>query len=131
MTNLITSLAICICLSGCLSGCVHQTQVTPLKQTSPRGYAIAEIAINDPVAYRDYVAAVTPLIAKFGGVYLVRAGKTAATEGAPPLGRMVVIEFPSFAVAQAFYDGAEYQAIIGLRTKVATSRVMLVEGTAP
>jgi uncharacterized protein (DUF1330 family) len=105
--------------------------IAPTAQKAPKGYAIAEIAVNDPGAYRDYVAAVTPLIAKHGGVYLVRAGKTTVKEGAPPQGRIVVIEFPSFVAAQAFYDSAEYQAIISLRTKVATSRVMLVEGAAP
>jgi uncharacterized protein (DUF1330 family) len=42
----------------------------------------------------------------------------------------VVIEFPSFAAAQTFYDSAEYQAIIGLRFKSATSRVLQVEGVA-
>ncbi|MBC7622654.1 MAG: DUF1330 domain-containing protein [Aeromicrobium sp.] len=114
--------ALFICLASC-------AQLTPPSST-PKGYAIAEIAVNDPVAYREYVAAVTPLVAKYGGVYLVRAGKVAAKEGAAAQGRIVVIEFPSFAAAQAFYDSVEYQAIIGLRTKSATPRVLQVEGTA-
>jgi uncharacterized protein (DUF1330 family) len=118
--------------SATLSGCVLHVQTeptsTPRVLTAPKGYTIAEIAVNDAVAYRDYVAAVTPMVAKFGGVYLVRAGNVVAKEGAAPQGRMVVIEFPSFAAAQAFYDSAEYQAVISLRTKVATSRVLLVEG---
>lgn len=112
---------------------MHQAQVAVPSSLNgvPKGYTIAEIAVNDAVAYRDYVAAVTPLIAKYGGVYLVRAGKIAMKEGAAPQGRMVVIEFPSFAAVQSFYDSPEYQAIIGLRTKVATSRVFFVEGVAP
>jgi uncharacterized protein (DUF1330 family)/predicted ester cyclase len=99
--------------------------------TPPKGYTIAEIAVNDPVAYRDYVAAVTPLVPKFGGVYLVRGGQAEAKEGAAPEGRFVVIEFPSLAAAKAFYDSPEYQAVIGLRTRVAKSRVLQVEGAAP
>jgi uncharacterized protein (DUF1330 family) len=115
------------CAAACLllNGCAQLTS-----SSTPKGYAIAEIAVNDPVAYRDYVAAVTPIIAKHGGVYLVRGGDVVAKEGAPPKGRIVVIEFPSFAAAQSFYDSAEYQAIIGLRFKSATSRVLQVEGIA-
>ena len=126
--RLITAFTLCVCLVGC----AHQTQTvgtTSSPTAIPKGYTIAEIAVNDAVAYRDYVAAVTPLIAKHGGVYLVRAGKVVAKEGATPLGRMVVIEFPSYTAAETFYDSAEYQAIITLRTKVATSRILLVEGT--
>lgn len=59
------------------------------------------------------LAAVAPLIAKHGGVYLVRAGKVAIKERV---------------AAQAFYGSAEYQAIIGLRIKSASSRFSLVEG---
>ena len=132
---------LCVCLLGCtqLSPLTPLTPLTPpspppastsTPASNPKGYTIAEIMVNDPVAYREYVAAVTPLIAKHSGVYLVRAGKVATKEGAAAQGRIVVIEFPSFAAAQAFYDCVEYQAIIGLRTKSATSRVLQVEGTA-
>jgi uncharacterized protein (DUF1330 family) len=136
MSRFITLLLAVLVAMG-LAGCANQPPIAPLvspvpaAQKAPKGYTIAEIAVNDPAAYREYVAAVTPLIAKHGGVYLVRAGKSVGKEGAPPQGRIVVLEFPSFAAAQAFYDSAEYQAIIGLRTKVATSRVILVEGVGP
>jgi uncharacterized protein (DUF1330 family) len=116
------SAAICLLLGAC-------AQLAPPPST-PKGYAIAEIAVNDAVAYRGYVAAVTPIITKYGGVYLVRGGNAVAKEGAPPKGRLVVIEFPNFAAAQTFYDSPEYQAIIGLRLKSATSRVLQVEGVA-
>jgi uncharacterized protein (DUF1330 family) len=117
----------------CTSGCVIHTQISPPASTPPavaKGYAIAEIAVNDSAAYREYVAAVTPLVAKHGGVYLVRGGAAIAKEGASPQGRLVVIEFPSYAAAQAFYQSAEYQAVLHLRVKAATSRVLIVEGAA-
>lgn len=135
MRNTATSLPLitALALSFCLAGCVHVTSTAtpaPAATTLPKGYTIAEIAVNDPVAYRVYVAAVTPLVPKFGGVYLVRGGTASAKEGAPPNGRIVVLEFPSFAAAQAFYDSPAYQAIIGLRHKSATTRAFLVEGAA-
>lgn len=97
----------------------------------PKGYAVAEIAVTDTEAYKLYVAAVGPLVEKFGGVYIVRGGETVAKEGDAPNGRIVIIEFPSLAAARGFYESPEYQAILPMRLNTATSRVYLVEGYAP
>jgi len=98
---------------------------------APKGYVIAEITVTDPEAYKQYAATVAPMVAKFGGKYMVRGGQTVAVEGDAPAGRIVVIEFDSLAAAQAFEGSAEYQAIAALRHRAARSRVFLVEGTAP
>jgi uncharacterized protein (DUF1330 family) len=94
----------------------------------PKGYVIAEITVTDPEAYKSYVAAVGPLVAHFGGKYVVRGGQIIAVEGDPPIGRFAVIEFDSLAAAKSFEDSPEYQAIAPLRRKSARSRVFLVEG---
>ena len=99
--------------------------------TAAKGYIVAELAIADADAYREYAALVPPIVAKYGGRYLVRGGESAAREGAPPAGRVVVIEFDTIAAARAFYDAPEYQAIAPLRIRAANSRVFLVEGTPP
>jgi uncharacterized protein (DUF1330 family) len=96
--------------------------------TAPKGYVIAEISVTDPEAYKQYAATVPPILAKFGGKYLVRGGQTVAEEGEPPSGRIVVIEFDSLAAARSFEDSPEYQAVAPLRRKAARSRVFLVEG---
>jgi uncharacterized protein (DUF1330 family) len=96
-----------------------------------KGYIVAELAVADADAYREYAALVPPIVAKYGGRYLVRGGESAAKEGAPPAGRVVVIEFDTIAAARAFYDAPEYQAIAPLRIRAANSRVFLVEGTPP
>lgn len=96
--------------------------------TAPKGYVIAEITVTDPEAYKQYAATVPPILAKFGGKYLVRGGQTVAEEGEPPSGRIVVIEFDSLAAARSFEDSPEYQAVAPLRRKAARSRVFLVEG---
>src|SRR5579863_9082801 len=95
---------------------------------SPKGYVISEITVTDPEAYKQYAAAVPPIVAKFGGTYLVRGGQTLAVEGEPPRGRIVVIEFDSLAAARSFEDSPDYQAITPLRHKAASSRVFLAEG---
>jgi uncharacterized protein (DUF1330 family) len=97
---------------------------------APKGYVIAEITVTDPQAYKQYAAAVVPIVARLGGKYLVRGGQTAAVEGEPPAGRIVVIEFETLAAARAFEDSADYQAVAALRQKAARSRVFLAEGTA-
>jgi uncharacterized protein (DUF1330 family) len=98
---------------------------------APKGYVISEITVTDPEAYKQYAATVAPVVAKFGGKYIVRGGQSVAVEGDAPAGRIVVIEFDSLAAARAFEDSAEYQAVAALRHKAARSRVFLVEGTAP
>jgi uncharacterized protein (DUF1330 family) len=93
-------------------------------------YVMAEITVTDPEAYKQYAAAVAPIVAKLGGKYLVRGGQTVTEEGEPPSGRIVVIEFDDLAAARSFEDSPEYQAVAPLRRKAAHSRVFLVEGTA-
>lgn len=49
-------------------------------------------------------------------------------EGDPDAHRLVVIQFPNFAAAQAFYNSPEYQEIIPLRTEVSDGSLLIVEG---
>jgi uncharacterized protein (DUF1330 family) len=97
---------------------------------APKGYVMAEITVTDPEVYKQYAAAVAPIVAKLGGKYLVRGGQTVTEEGEPPNGRIVVIEFDDLAAARSFEDSPEYKAVAALRHKAARSRVFLVEGTA-
>ena len=100
-------------------------RATPL---AGKGYVIAEITVTDPAAYKDYIAAVSPVVAQFGGKYIVRGGQVVAVEGDPPSGRVVVIEFDSLASARSFEYSKEYQAVAPLRRRASRSRVFLVEG---
>ena len=75
-----------------------------------------------------YKKAASESIARHGGKYIVRGGKTVSLEGAPPK-RVVILEFPSLDAAKRFYDSADYQAAIQLRKKAtASSRFFIVEG---
>jgi uncharacterized protein (DUF1330 family) len=90
-------------------------------------YLIAEIEITDPDAYAAYRPLAEAAIIKHGGRYLVRGGQAESPEGAPPQ-RIVVLEFPSYAQAKAFYGSADYQAALSLRLASSTGRVVIVEG---
>ncbi|HPF24045.1 MAG TPA: DUF1330 domain-containing protein [Hyphomonas sp.] len=118
---------------GCVLAAACASAPEPAAETAAvaKGYILAEIQVTDPEPYKEYLAEVTPMVAAFGGAYIVRAGQAEAREGAEPAGRMVVLEFPSFAAAKAFYDSPEYAAIKHFRTDNAVSRILIVEGTAP
>lgn len=93
-----------------------------------KGYWIARVDVSDAEAYKAYVAANAAPIAKFGGRFLVRAGKFENPEGASR-SRNVVLEFPSYQAALDCYRSPEYAAAIKLRLPpVATVDMVVIEG---
>ena len=93
-----------------------------------RAYFIGQFDIHDPQAYAAYRAETPATIARHGGRFIVRGGRVQSFEGEPPLSRVVVIEFPSFTDAEAWYHSPEYQSLIPLRQKAASGKTFLVEG---
>jgi uncharacterized protein (DUF1330 family) len=93
-------------------------------------YLIANLKIHDPTGFAEYREKVAPLIAAFGGRYLVRGGAVDAVEGDLGLERAIVLEFPDMARLRAFYDSPDYAPLIALRQRTTTSDVALVEGYA-
>jgi uncharacterized protein (DUF1330 family) len=91
-------------------------------------YIIAEVEVTDPDTYATYRAQTPGVIAQYGGRFIVRGGTADTLEGERPPTRLVVIEFDDLAAARRFYDSKEYQAILGIRQRAATSRLVLVEG---
>ena len=125
MKLLIASFSLVVFLSACGTAIERRASVT-----AP-AYVIAEIEVTDAVGYQAYLAAISPVVERFGGTYLVRAGKTLQVEGAEPHGRVVVIAFPSFATAKAFEEAPEALAAGDIRHRTATSRIFVIEGYAP
>lgn len=91
-------------------------------------YLIANITVNDPKGFGEYRDQVAPMIAAFGGRFLVRGGAVTDVEGSLGLARLVVLEFPDMAKLRGFYDSAEYAPLIALRQSCTTGDVALVEG---
>jgi uncharacterized protein (DUF1330 family) len=73
-------------------------------------YLIVDAEVTDPVRYEEYRKLAPAAIARFGGRYLARGGKSVTLEGGWAPKRVVVLEFPDLATAQAFYDSPEYRA---------------------
>ena len=80
-------------------------------------YVIGEIEVTDPAAYEEYRKQVLAVVTKYGGKFIVRGGKVDAKEGGWTPKRIVVLEFPSLAQAQKWYDSPEYAPLIKLRQK--------------
>ena len=94
----------------------------------PYGYVIAQITVTDVETYPKYVAMVQPIIAKFGGEFIVRGGKSESHEGTPPGDRNVVIRFPSYEKAREWYHSEDYAEAKKLRMSASTSVQTIVEG---
>ena len=93
-------------------------------------YVIADIDVVDPAAYEDYRKQVLAVVTKYGGKFIVRGGRVEPKEGGWTPKRIVVLEFPSLAQAQKFYDSPEYAPLIKLRQKASKGKLIIVEGAA-
>ena len=91
------------------------------------GYWIGRVDVQNPEAYKAYVAANGPVFAKYGARFLVRGGEFKPVEG-EARARNVVIEFPSLAAAHDCYHSPEYQAAKAIREQYADAEMVLVEG---
>lgn len=94
-------------------------------------YVIATIEVSDPEAYEAYKTAAAAAIARHGGRYLVRGGRSHVAEGAFPGSRFVLLEFADYAAAQGFVASEDYQVAKGLRTGAAEMNMVIVEGYVP
>jgi uncharacterized protein (DUF1330 family) len=92
-----------------------------------KGYWMAQVEVTDPDGYKEYVAANDAAFRRYGGRFLVRAGRHEVVEGAFR-SRLVVIEFPDYDTALACYRSPEYQRAITLRQGRSTADVAIVEG---
>jgi len=92
-------------------------------------YVIADVEVSDPQQYRQYTALTPAAIAAAGGEFVVRGGRHETLEGGWTPGRVVVIRFPTFEAAKAFYDSPPYREARAKRAG-ATGRfdMIVVEG---
>ena len=91
-------------------------------------YVIVDIGVTDPETYAEYVKVAPVSIAKFGGRYIVRGGKAENLEGDWNPRRVVVLEFPSFDGAKAWWASKAYEEPKKLRQRSATANMIVVEG---
>ena len=93
-----------------------------------KGYWVARVDVSDAEAYKSYIAANAAPIAKFGGRFLVRGGRSELVGGSMR-SRNVVIEFDSYEKALACWHSPEYQYAASLRQPpIADGDFLVIEG---
>ncbi len=102
--------------------------VHAFQDSAKRAYLLVQVDVTNPQQYAEYAKLSPAIIDKFGGRFLARGGRSLTLEGAAAPSRVVVIEFPTFEQAQAFYNSPEYQAARKVRAGAATAQFVLVEG---
>jgi uncharacterized protein (DUF1330 family) len=93
----------------------------------PKAYWIAHVEVRNDEGYKPYAAANPAIFRKYGGRFVIRAGKSECVEGGSR-SRHVVIEFPDYDAAVACYRSPEYQANIKVRQPHALVDLIIVEG---
>jgi uncharacterized protein (DUF1330 family) len=78
-------------------------------------YLIANYNLTNAEGYQAYLAAVPPTIGAHGGEVLVAGPGSEGKEGNPGA-VTIVLRFPSREALEGWYNSAEYQEIIHLRT---------------
>lgn len=91
-------------------------------------YVIVDIQVTEPVGYAEYRQLAPPIVASYGGRYLVRGGALETLEGDWAPQRLVILEFPSVAQAKAWWDSPEYRPLREMRQRTTISKMVVVEG---
>ncbi len=95
-----------------------------------KGYWVARVDVNDPEAYKAYVAANGKAFSKYGARFLVRGGRFESKEGTSRA-RNVVIEFKDYETALACYNSPEYAEAMKHRAKASVGDLIVIEGYDP
>ena len=91
-------------------------------------YVVVQVDVKDPERYADYRTMVPPTLAKYGGRFIVRGGKTETLEGDWLPNRFVVVEFPSLEQAKAWWASPEYAEAKALRQATSETQMIVAEG---
>ena len=92
-----------------------------------KGYWINRCHVTDSETYGEYAKLAGPAIEKFGGRFLVRAGRQVELEGGP-YERTVLVEFDSMEDALNAYNSDEYSEALKHSKESSERHVVIVEG---
>jgi uncharacterized protein (DUF1330 family) len=91
-------------------------------------YVVVNVEVRDPERYGEYIERAPESVARFGGRFLARAGRTEVLEGDWAPRRFVILEFPTYEDAKAWWASEEYAAAKALRHATATTQMVVTEG---
>ena len=93
-------------------------------------YMVCTMKVHDPETYRKYTALTPATLTRYGGKFLTRGDPIKTCEGEEFTERMVILEFPDKASAEAWHNDADYQSASKFRRASSTGRMILQEGRA-
>jgi uncharacterized protein (DUF1330 family) len=91
-------------------------------------YVVVDIEVTDPSKYERYKELAGAAVAKHGGRYLARGGKTEVLEGSWQPKRFVILEFPSVEKARAWWDSQDYAEAKAVRQGSSRTSMVVTEG---
>ncbi len=94
-------------------------------------YVVAMIDVHDLETYRKYTDRTPATLKKHGGRFLTRGGAVTALEGEGFDGRMVILEFPDRASAEAWYADPEYVEARRFRHAASNAHLFALQEGAP
>jgi uncharacterized protein (DUF1330 family) len=78
-------------------------------------FFVAQYAVTDPDLYREYQAGAGPTIQAHGGELVSFDVAAEGVEGTAPGPQTVILKFESTEAVKAWYNSADYQAVVGKR----------------
>jgi len=93
-----------------------------------KAYLVLDLQVDDFAGFRKYIAEIPAHIARHGGRYIVRGVEPTCIEGDWKPQRLVVLEFPARANAEAFLSDPDIQDLFKIRHETTTSKLVLVDG---
>jgi len=115
--------------------CADEVDLDPCltdgKKSPMPAYIISEVSeVVDAAAMERYRALAEVTIKQYGGRYLVRGGEWESLEGEWALERTIVVEFPSWEQAKAWYQSPEYAVARDLSRIALKRKMLMVEGAS-
>ena len=95
-----------------------------------KAYLVLDLEVRDFAGFSAYVAAIPAHIARHGGRYIVQGAPPTVIEGDWTPQRLVILEFPDRAHAEAFLGDPGLRDLFKVRHDTTTSKLVLVEGCA-
>ncbi|KQZ03210.1 hypothetical protein ASD21_20625 [Caulobacter sp. Root1455] len=93
-----------------------------------KAYLVLDLEVHDFASFSPYIAAIPAHIARHGGRYIVQGAEPTYIEGDWKPQRLVIIEFPDRANAEAFLGDPGIQDLFKVRHDTTTSKLVLADG---
>ena len=93
-------------------------------------YVIVEMTVTDAVRIEEYRKLAGASVAQYEGRFVVRGGRSETLDGNWQPQRLVVLEFPGLTEAKRWHSSPEYRAACKIRDQAASTRMVVVEGSA-